>query len=527
MKTVARLLVALAALWPASCARREAVPVVSDTLSRHLLGEPASLDPTVTNEEIGLRVEQMLFRPLVGIDRQRRHVPGLATSWTVSPDGLSFQFELDPEARWEDATPVTSADVAFTIDRVRDPKVAASNWKWGFEDVSAVETPEPHRVVVRFRRPYAERLLAFSLPIVSQAAFRRGIDADRQPLASAPYRLESWETGRKLTLVRREDQPAKMYPFRRIVFHVIPDGAVSFRAGERGELDEFLVSRDRIPEARRSPEFGSHNRLLEVPQLLAVTVVWSCRNPVLADTRVRRALALSWPRAEVARSLYPPDGARLISGPYPAGVRENAPDVPPPTHDPAESARLLDQAGLAAGEDGFRRHRGRRVSLEIIYLVGPPMYANIVEILRQSYAALGIELVPRPLDWAALSQRYAAGEFDAFPTANTFIPPNLDPYPFYHSSQAPPAGQNFGFYKNAEADRVMEALQRELDEEKRLGLYRQVHRLLAADPPADFLWSAGQYWGISRRLEGVEVSPMGLFHFLPGPFAWRPAGAGR
>src|SRR5580765_2304049 len=124
MKTVARILLALAAFWPLACARKEAPPAFSDTVYRHLDGDPATLDPIVTNEEVGLRVEEMMFRPLVGIGQDRREVPGLATSWTVSPDGLAYEFRLDPEARWQDGTPVTSEDVAFTIDRIRDPKVA-------------------------------------------------------------------------------------------------------------------------------------------------------------------------------------------------------------------------------------------------------------------------------------------------------------------------------------------------------------------------------------------------------------------
>jgi ABC-type transport system substrate-binding protein len=63
-----------------------------------------------------------------------------------------------------------------------------------------------------------------------------------------------------------------------------------------------------------------------------------------------------------------------------------------------------------------------------------------------------------------------------------------------------------------------------MDPEKRVELLRTVHRLLAADPPGDFLWGADQPWAVSTRLEGVEVSDIGLFHFLPGPLAWRPAG---
>src|SRR5262249_11623529 len=98
-----------------------------------------------------------------------------------------------------------------------------------------------------------------------------------------------------------------------------------------------------------------------------------------------------------------------------------------------------------------------------------------------------------------------------------------DPFPYYHSSQMPPGGSNQGFYADAEADRLMEAAQRELDQGKRLALYREIHRRLAANPPADFLWSAEQYWGVSKQIEGVELSPLGLFRFLPGPLGLRPS----
>jgi peptide/nickel transport system substrate-binding protein len=527
MKSVARFLIALLAFAAVSCARRETPAPPPATLYRHLEGDPPTLDPVVTNEEIGLRVEQMLVRPLVGLDKDRRFVPALATSWTVSPDGLVFDFRIDPTARWEDGTPITSEDVAFTIDRIRDPKVAALNWKANFEDVAAVETPDPARVIVRMRRPYAARMFAFNLPIVSKANYGPAAQPDRRPLASAAYRLESWEAGQRVVLARRADQSAQAYPFDRIVFRVLPDDAVRFRAGTRGELDEFRISRDQLPEAQRSEEFLSRNRIEKVPVFSVVAIIWNCRNPILSDARVRRALARSWPREETARRLYPPDGARLDSGPYPAGAAENAADVSLPPLDPAGAAKLLDEAGLPAGKDGRRVRRGKAVSLEYLYPAGQPKYANIGEILREAYGKVGVDLVLRSLDWAAYSKRFSEGEFDVIPMSNQFLPPNVDPYPFYHSSQFPPTGQNSGFYSNPEADKAMEAAQREFDDAKRLELYRQIHRLLAADPPADFLWTTDQYWGLAKRLEGVEISAVGLFHFLPGPFGWRPVAAHR
>lgn len=525
MKRLCRRLLVSAALAILSCARREAPQKPPSVLSRHLLGDPATLDPTVTSEDSGLNVEELLFRPLVGIDAHRKPVPALATSWTASPDGLTYEFHLDPEATWEDGKSVTADDVRFTIDRVRDPKVNAVNWSGGFDDLVAIETPDPVTVRLRYKTPYAGRMVAFALPIVSAAAFATPDamkQAGRHPFGTGPYKFVSWESNQAIRLARRKD--AKDAEFDEVVFRVIPDPAVRYQAGARGELDEFRLTRDQSRTAAASPEFLASHRILRVPQFLEVMVVWNCKNAFLADPRVRRALPLAFPRADLARSMYPPDGASLVSGPYPPAVAGNAPEVKPPAYDPAESARLLDAAGWRRGAGGIRSRGGNKASIELLSVAGQPIYANIAEVLRQSYEKVGVELTVRALDWAAYTQRGDRGEFDGQLCARQFQPPDLDPFVYYHSSQWAPKGLNNGFYSNREADSVMENARREMDPEKRVELLRTVHRLLAADPPGDFLWGADQPWAVSTRLEGVEVSDIGLFHFLPGPLAWRPAG---
>ena len=509
------------------CSKTAPQAVARDTLVRHLNGDPARLDPITMSEEFGLRVIEMLFRPLVSIDKDRRIVPGLALSWTVSPDGRTYTFALDPKARWESGAAVTSEDVRFTLERILDPKAGATNWRGALEDLDSIATPDAFTARVTFRKAYAERLLALTVPIVSAAAYRRAPEAvNRSPVGSGPYRLESWETNQKLVLTRRADVSESEVPFRRLIFRVIPDANVTFQAGARGELDEFRVTRDQRLRVEKDSGFLAKNRILRVPQFLQVLIVWNCRHPFLGDPRVRRALAMSWQREETARLLYPPDGATLVSGPYPAGVAENDPAVAPPPFDPAASARLLDEAGYRLGSDGIRRKAGKKASIEMLFAAAQTT-GNLAEILRLAYGKIGVELVLRPLEWAAFSERSTAGEFDGQLTARIFQPPTPDPYPYFHSSEASPHGGNVGFYANAEADRVMEAAESEIDPARRLALYRQVHRLLAADPPADFLWSVDQYWAVSKAVSGVVVSPMGLFHFVPGPLAWRPAAPAR
>ncbi|MEP6993433.1 MAG: ABC transporter substrate-binding protein [Acidobacteriota bacterium] len=528
MKRLSWSLLALGTLASCFCARKEATPAPTAVLSRHLTGDPATLDPTTTTEEAGLLVEELMFRPLVGINGQRRPAPALAVSWTVSPDGLVYEFHLDPKATWDDGTPVTSDDVRFTVERIRDPKIPAMTWRSGFEDLVAIETPDRGTVRFRFRDVYAERLIAFNLPIVSAAAFGRAktpAETARHPVGSGPYRFDSWESNQKIRLVRRKEATPAEAGFSEVVFRVIPADSVRFQAGSQGQIDEFRISRDQKRAAEATPEFMARNRILKVPQFLQTLVIWNCKTPFLSDVRVRKALALSWPREEAAKRLYPPDGAALITGPYPAGVVEIAPDVPVPHQDLAQSERLLEEAGWKASGKSLRRKAGKTASVELLFPAGSSIYLSIAEILRSAYEKVGVGMTLRPLDWAAFTQRTDAGEFEAQIAGRLFFPPNLDPYPYFHSSQWPPGGPNQGFYKDAEADRVMEAARKELDDAKRLELYRQVHRLLAADPPADFLWGTDQYWAIAKRVDGVTVSPLGLFHFLPGPLGWIPAPA--
>jgi peptide/nickel transport system substrate-binding protein len=528
MKRLSRSLLALGftALAVVSCARREPPAAPPASLSLHLMSDPATLDPTTITEDEELRVVGMMFRPLIGIDRELRPAPALAKSWTVSPDGLVYEFHLDPAATWDDGSRVTSDDVRFTIERVRDPKVNAASWSGGFEGLVGIETPDPSTVRVRFQRPYAERILAFNMPIVSEAAYGRAknrTETDRAPAGSGPYRFASWEPSRSVRLTRRPDAAAG--GFSEVVFRVIPDDSTRFQAGSRGELDEFRVSRDQRAAAEANPAFLKRNRILRVPQAIQVLLIWNVKNPFLADPRVRRALSHAWSRSDAAKLLYPPDGAALVSGPFPAGVSANAPDVAPAAFDAALAARLLDEAGWRVDAGGVRRKGGQKASLTLLVKAARRIDNNLAEILRSAYSQVGVELTILALDGAQCAQRAQAGEFDGYLTARLFLPPNFDPYPYYHSSQHAPGGQNTGFYSNPEADGVMEQARLETDPDKRVALYRRIHQLLAADPPADFLWGADQYWGVSRRVDGVEVSPIGLFHFLPGPLGWRPAPA--
>jgi peptide/nickel transport system substrate-binding protein len=494
----------------------------ADLLQAHLESEPATLDPILAIDTSGFVVQSLLFTPLVAFDRNLAPVAGLARSWSISRDSKTFLFELDPEASFDDGFPVTASDVRFTIARIRDPNVPAVARKSDFEDLQGVEVLTPRRVQVSFSRPYSERLLAFHLPVLPEHVFRRGERATREfgrrPVGNGAYRFVRWDPARAIVLERRRDRGGEA-GIGRVTFRILPEPATWINAGLRGELDEVRVPHSAAVRLERNARRASRFRLIAVPRLAQSYVVWNCRHPFLREAAARRALGYAIPAANIVESLYR-GRARLVSGPYPAGVVENAPDVPPLPYRPDRAAELLAQAGWRR-DRGTIAKAGRRAAFDLMIPAGQNASRSIAEILRSEYAKLGVTMGIDALEWPALSARLESGEFDACLSETSFYPPNLDPYVAFHSSQTPPNGQNTGFYRNPAVDRILEAVRAEGNHEKRLALYREIHRLLAADQPNAFLFTVDATWAVHRDLAGVETSPLGLALFQPGLRAWR------
>lgn len=513
---------ALLAALTSSAVSRAAGP--ARPLQAHLEAEPATLDPLLTTDVSGLIVEDLLFTPLVALDSRLAAAPGLARSWRVSPDGRTFEFELDPSATFDDGQPVTPADVRFTIERIRDPRVAALARRADFEDLEAVETPSGSSVRVRFSRPYSQRLLAFHLPIVPAHAFSRGAAAaaafGRKPVGNGPFRLVRWDPARAIVVERRPGPAGRAAGVERVIFRVLPDPATRLSAGVRGELDEFRVSPQFLDRFSTDRRLASRFRLLPVPRLAQTAITWNCRHRSLSDRRTRQALGLAIPRRRIIDALFG-GRAREVSGPFPAGVVENDPGVPPPPHSPKRGGELLAEAGYLRDRAGALTKDGRPLEFDLSIPSGHPVSRQIAEVVRQELSRLGVRMGIEPLDWPALAARLDAGEFDAVLSETVFLPPNLDPFPAFHSSQVPPKGQNVGFYEDRETDRLLEAARAETDPARRLRAYRAVHRRLAEEQPQAFLFTVDSVWAIHRDLDGVETSPLGLSHFLPGRRAWR------
>jgi peptide/nickel transport system substrate-binding protein len=503
---------------------REGTPVEGGVVRRRLVGEPATLNAILQSGLPEQQVLQYVSRPLLDFDAHLELVPALAERWVVSGEGRDYQFFLRSDATWEDGRPVTSADAVFTIRKVLDPKVPSPVFKPLFEGLQAVEAIDAQSFRVRFRDRDSSHAFAFTLPLLPEHRFKgqpflKAHD-NRSPLANGPYRVARWKTQEEIELERNPRWTGAPAHFDRIVFRIVPENSVAYRALVEGNLDETWIDQPLKDRSSRDRRFRSCCRVVEFYNLDYNYIALNNRSPLFADARVRRAMTMLLDRPSIVRNLYR-GSARMISGPWAPDSPAYDASVTPLPFDPRAAGELLDQAGWKDTDaDGVRDHAGREFEFDLLVSAGSTAGRQLNEVFAAELARAGVRARIRALEWAAFTQRVDSGEYDAASLAWAAADPNPDPFPYWHSSQIPPRGLNSAYYSNPAADLLMEEARRELDAEKRREIYHRLHRVFRDNPPVVFVVTASQKYAFRRRVHGLVTSPLGLYGFSPGPLSW-------
>lgn len=503
---------------------REGPPVEGGALRRRLVGEPATLNAVLQSGLPEQQVLQYISRQLVDFNARLEIVGNLAEHWTVSEDGREYRFSLDRDAMWEDGKPVTSADAVFTIRRIVDPEVPSPVFKPVFEGLEVVEALDPTSFRVRFREMDAYRLFAFALPLLPEHRFRGEsfvkARENRAPLANGPYRVARWKTQEAIELERNPRWKGAPGHFDRVVFRIVPENAVAYRALVEGDLDETWIDQPLKERSEKDRGFEECCRVVEFYNLDYNYVGLNNRSPFFSDARVRRAMTMLLDRPAIVRGLYH-GSARIISGPWAPDSPAYDATVTALPFDPRGAGELLDQAGWRdSNGNGTRDRGGREFEFDLLVSAGSTVGRQIGEIFAAELERAGVRARIRTLEWGTFTERVDSGSYEAANLAWAAADPNPDPFPYWHSSQFPPRGLNGAYYSNPAADRLMEEARRELDPEKRRAAYQRLHRVFRDNPPVVFVVNATQKYAFRRRIHGLVTSPLGLYGFSPGPLSW-------
>ena len=454
--------------------------------------EPGRLSPIVSPTiwarriTVGTIFEPLLrYTPPAAPGGHGTFAPRLAKSWHVSPSEIVL--ELEPDVTFHDGRPMTSSDVQFTLDSVRDPRKGVEHMRPLLADVEAIELVGPHAIRIRMKRPNGWILRALAeIPILPMHVYDGSLLAGGALVGTGPWKLAS-NKGGVIHLAKNEHYWGPPPAIPDVEFVVQPDAAVALTAAKRGEIDIVpALIPAHWPEQASAPGITAVFRPLELPPPRMRYLAFGARPP-LDDPRVRHALALLVDRRAIAKRVF--DGlARPVLWPIWPGGPVDAPESPIPDFDPAAAGKLLDAAGWTdSDKDGIRDQGGRQLRL---VMIGQDHAGKKTE--RDAFVdaarRVGVAIEVKTND---VDKRAEAGNYDVLEmTWNGMVDTDLEPL----------VGG-----KSPRIDRALDALAAAFDPAERARVAPELAAALAEAWPIAGIVADAPQGLIARRLTGEKA----------------------
>lgn len=476
--------------------------------------EPRSLDPHVATSLNDFRIIENVFEGLVRFKPGSLDIePSLAKSWTISPDGLTYTFQLRDGVRFHDGSAFDANAVKFSFDRMLNPGHPSHDTgpfplSFFFSKIESITVEDPTCVVFRLKEPFAPFLANLAYPtgsIVSPTALagdgRHGFG--RRPSGTGPFCVVDWEANNFVRLKPNEDWWKGPPPALDVYFRPITDENARIASLLAGESDVVLeVPADLIAHFRNKKGY----QVLEQSGPHVWFLIFNTREGVFRDKRVRQAVNLSINRDAIVRDLLQ-GTATAASGPLPAAF---GPEFEPAggvsDYNPDKARRLLRDAGAVGAKVKLLATEGGSGMLD------PKTMAMAIQ---ADLALVGLQVEIETYEWNTFLKMVNSGlegKADMAQMAWMTNDPDTLPYLTLRSESWPERGGfNSGYYSNPGVDELIERARREVDKDERTRLYLEMQRLVRGDAPCAYVASWRQNAVVSSRVFGLAMEPSFLF----------------
>jgi peptide/nickel transport system substrate-binding protein len=504
--------------------------------------DPVVLDGALVSDGESLRAIDQIFETLVSLEPGSTELaPGLAKSWEISDDGLTYTFELEEGVTFHDGEPFNAEAVCFNFDRwynfegsFQNPS-ASYYWQTVFGGFAETDpesgAPEESyydscnpvdegTVELKLTKPSSAILGALALSnfgiaspkaleefganegtVDEEGVFRpTGTFGTEHPIGTGPFMFESWTRGDRLTIARYEDYWGEKAKLDKVIFRPIPDNAARLQALQTGEIQGYdLVE----PQDIETIESDENLQILDRPAFNVGYVGFNQAKKPLDNIKVRQAIAHGLNRQEVVDEFYGGRGevAKQFMPPEVVGYAD---DVTEYEYDPEKSKQLLQEAGLTLP-----------VPIEFYYPsdVSRPYMPDPkrnFEAFRQSLEQAGFRVTPKTAPWSpdylgavdeGNAQVYLLGWTGDYGDPDNFVGT------FFQNPQ-----KAWGF-DNPEIHQALADAETETDLERREELYREANRLIMDFLPGVPYVHTKPALAFQANVTGYQPSPVSLEPF--------------
>ncbi|MFZ6019308.1 MAG: ABC transporter substrate-binding protein [Chloroflexota bacterium] len=454
--------------------------------------DPDNLDPHLSAASLTQQIMLNVFEGLVKPAPDSSVLPGLAESYTVSEDGMTYTFKLRAGAKFHDGSPVTVDDVRYSFERLMGKgmeKPLTSN----LNDVESIETPDDRTVVFKLKQTNSSFLAL--LPTLAVLPAANDGKHGETPIGTGPYKFVEYTPQQRIVLEKFTEYWQEGVPsIDRVEFVIIPDDQTAFLQLQSGAIDFTGISADQIQQL--DAKFKVITQGANSVMLMGMNqAIEPFNNP-----DVRRAIYHAIDRTAINAAVY--DGLATILGSNMSPVMQKYYEpglekMYPP--DVEKAKELLAKAGYP---NGFQ------MTLSISSHAA--VYAQIAQIIAEQLKKVGIDVQIETVEWGVWLERiYTNREYQ---TTIIDFTGKLDPYAVLGRYKSD-FRRNFFNYNNAAYDELMVQALRETDEAKRIELYKQAQRILAEDAAAIYLLDYPFHWAMKASVQGYTPYPI-FFHDL-------------
>ena len=530
----------------------------------HQLADADYLNPVISSSANASYIQLDIFQSLLDIDFKDLQLKGqLAVDRPVIADvtsgefsgGMSLQFEIRPEAMWDNGTPVTANDVLFTVKSIKNPKVNSGSLRpyLEFVDDIAIDADNPKKFTIYSREKYfaAETAIGgltimpeyvydpqglmkeFSLESLNEPKtadrlkanpkIMQFADAFNSPkfsrevgfvAGSGPYEFKGWETGQTIVLDRKKDWwgdkldlPQLKGKPDRLTYKVVNDWTTAVTQMKDEALDlAYGIRNSYFLDLQKNDRFKQLFNLHTPTALAYDYFAFNLKNPKFKDKKVRQALAHLVDKQEIIDVLLYGMGESVIGPIHPTKSYYNK-DLQPREYNIEKAKALLTEAGWTDSDgDGVvdKEIDGQRVAMKIQlkFNSGNDRRKNMCLLFKESAKRAGVEVEVVTREWTAFLEENKRREFEMFCAGWIQSPTPDDLKQVWHTESDTPDGSNYTGFGTPETDKIIETIKVTIDPAAQAELYKRIQAIIYEEQPYLFLVSPQERIAIHSRFEG-------------------------